>query len=55
MTLDDVLFRRTGLGTVGHPGKDCIAEIASLMAAKHGWDARRKNTEIERVNRRWNF
>ena len=55
MTLDDVLFRRTGLGTVGHPGNDCIAEIAALMAAKHGWDDRRKNTEIVQVNKRWNF
>ncbi|MEM9509951.1 MAG: glycerol-3-phosphate dehydrogenase/oxidase, partial [Cyanobacteria bacterium P01_E01_bin.35] len=55
MTLDDVIFRRTGLGTVGHPGMDCIVEIASLMAAKHGWDDRRKNTEISRVNKRWNY
>ncbi len=43
-TLEDVVFRRTGLGTNGDPGVDALRRAASLMAPKLGWDP----TEIER-------
>lgn len=39
VTLDDVVFRRTGLGTIGHPGDACLRRCATLMADRLGWSA----------------
>jgi glycerol-3-phosphate dehydrogenase len=38
LTLDDVVFRRTGLGTIGYPGNAAIARCADLMGAVLDWD-----------------
>jgi len=46
-TLGDVLFRRTGIGTLGHPGAEAIARVTSIMAKALGWD----NAECERQER----
>ena len=35
--LDDVIFRRTGLGTLGHPGRACLDRCASIMGVTLGW------------------
>ncbi len=37
MTLDDVLFRRTGLGTLGPLEARAVEEVAALMARELGW------------------
>lgn len=42
--LEDVVFRRTGLGTLGHPGVPAIAQAAELMRRELGWD----ETELAR-------
>ena len=39
LTLEDVVFRRTGIGTLGDPGADVIARIAAIMAAELRWSA----------------
>jgi glycerol-3-phosphate dehydrogenase len=44
--LTDILFRRTGLGTLGHPGKNALNSIADLAAKLLGWDDSRKKDEI---------
>lgn len=46
LRLADVVFRRTGLGTIGHPGEDCLRDCAAIMAAELGWDERRTAEEI---------
>jgi glycerol-3-phosphate dehydrogenase len=46
-TLNDILFRRTGLGTLGHPGKDVLKKVADTAAKILGWDASRKKAEID--------
>lgn len=38
VTLEDVLFRRTGLGTLGHPGPEVMQHVAKLMAHELDWD-----------------
>jgi glycerol-3-phosphate dehydrogenase len=48
-TLADVVFRRTGLGTVGHPGGEALKEYAALMAPELGWDPGRIRQEIAAV------
>jgi len=48
-TLDDIVFRRTDLGTAGHPGNDALEACADLMASELGWDAGRREGELARV------
>ena len=50
LTLEDVVFRRTGIGTLGDPGDGVIAGVASLMAAQRGWDADETARQIAVVN-----
>jgi glycerol-3-phosphate dehydrogenase len=47
--LTDVLFRRTGLCTLGNPGSDVIEKTADIMAGKLKWKKTRKNAEIEKA------
>ena len=55
MTLADVVFRRTGLGTVGHPGPAALKKCADLMAAELGWDAERIRNEIEAIEKNYHY
>jgi glycerol-3-phosphate dehydrogenase len=52
LCLADVVFRRTGLGTIGHPGDDCLRRCAQILGGKHGWDRERIEQEIHEVDRR---
>lgn len=42
----DVVFRRTELGTAGHPGDAAIRRCASIMAAESGWSQQKTAQEI---------
>ncbi|MBC7102695.1 MAG: glycerol-3-phosphate dehydrogenase/oxidase [Parvibaculum sp.] len=44
--LDDMIFRRTGLGTLGHPGVPVIKQVAELMGRELGWDETALANEI---------
>jgi len=44
--LDDVIFRRTGLGTVGNPGEEALKKCADIMGGLLGWDDAVKKREI---------
>jgi glycerol-3-phosphate dehydrogenase len=48
-TVADVIFRRTGLGTIGHPGRDIIEHIAVRMAELLGWDQARIQSEVQEI------
>jgi glycerol-3-phosphate dehydrogenase len=43
--LSDVVLRRTGLGTVGHPGEKALHHAAELVGRELGWDKARKEQE----------
>lgn len=47
--LGDVVFRRTDLGTGGHPGENALKRCADLMASELGWDEDRVRRELEEV------
>lgn len=47
VTLKDVLFRRTGLGNVGHPGREVLQKVADIAAKELQWDASRSAKELE--------
>ena len=49
LTLNDVLFRRTGIGTLGHPGDATIAAIASIIAKELSWSADETQRQIDSV------
>ncbi|MBN1573494.1 MAG: glycerol-3-phosphate dehydrogenase/oxidase [Deltaproteobacteria bacterium] len=48
--LDDVVFRRTGLGTVGNPGEAALKKCADVMGELLDWDKTEKKREMGWVN-----
>lgn len=50
-TLEDVMMRRTGLGTLGLPSDQALAAIADLAARELRWDDARKADEIAIIRR----
>lgn len=51
-TLPDIMLRRTGFGTLGHPGDDVIGKVASVAAGELGWDGARTKKEIDAMSAR---
>ena len=49
VSLSDVLFRRTGLCTLGNPGDDVIEEVADVMAKELKWKKHVKQREVEKA------
>ncbi len=49
VTLADIVFRRTGLGSFGCPSLSLLERIAAVMAAELSWDAGQVCREIQRV------
>ena len=47
--LTDVVFRRTGLGMLGHPGEHGLERCAAIMAARLGWSSARREEELQRT------
>ncbi|HXH85079.1 MAG TPA: glycerol-3-phosphate dehydrogenase C-terminal domain-containing protein, partial [Candidatus Tectomicrobia bacterium] len=47
VSLQDVLLRRTGIGTSACQGRDCAEAIGRRMAALLGWSPRRLTAELE--------
>lgn len=46
-TLNDVLFRRTGIGTLGNPGEEVLKMVAQTVAKEFRWSAARLRKELE--------
>jgi glycerol-3-phosphate dehydrogenase len=55
LTLADVVFRRTGLGTTGHPGSEALKNCATQLAAERGWDDDRIQAEIQAVEKMYRY
>ncbi|HYK25942.1 MAG TPA: glycerol-3-phosphate dehydrogenase C-terminal domain-containing protein, partial [Steroidobacteraceae bacterium] len=49
--LADVVFRRTELGTAGHPGQPALAATEALLRRELGWSARRASEERDATER----
>ena len=49
VTLADVVFRRTALGTIGDPGRACLDDVAGIMAPTLGWTAARREQQIRQT------
>ena len=48
-TLSDVVFRRTGLGTTGHPGPAALKIAADEMASQMSWTAGKSAAQLSAV------
>lgn len=55
VTLSDVIFRRTGLGTIGNPGLDCLRRCAAIMAEELRWSSAHTAAEVERTLEAFSF
>jgi glycerol-3-phosphate dehydrogenase len=53
--LSDAVFGRTGVATVGDPGKAELEECADLVGTQLGWDAARRESELRAVRDRIPF
>lgn len=53
LSLDDVLFRRTGIGTLGTPGRAAVERIAGVMATELGWSSDETQQQMLAVSRRF--
>lgn len=49
--LEDAVFRRTGLGTLGHPGVSALAKAADIMGDELGWTETQKSQQIRRCEK----
>jgi glycerol-3-phosphate dehydrogenase len=48
--LSDIVFRRTELGTGGHPGEAALADVSTFMQRALGWSARHLADERHHVD-----
>lgn len=49
VNLEDVVFRRTGLGTLGPPGEAALVAAARRMGALLGWGLAERIAQVDRV------
>ncbi len=54
-SLDDVVFARTGLGTIGHPGEAVLEKVCDVIGPLLGWDEQQRQRQIEAVERRYQW
>ncbi len=53
LSLSDILFRRTGIGTLGNPGDAVIKKAAALAEDHLNWDEKKRKDEIQKVQKRF--
>lgn len=49
ITLNDILFRRTGIGTLGFPGDEVFSKVVNLTSELLNWDEEKKQNEIQKA------
>ena len=48
-TLTDILFRRTGIGTMGNPGSEVLETVAGIAARELKWNSARNDLELDKA------
>ena len=51
--LRDFVFRRTGLGTLGHPGDEALRVCSELIGRELGWSTQRRQEEVADTSARF--
>jgi len=55
MTLEDVIFRRSGMGTIGCPDETALQQTIAIMAEELDWTAEQQAEEKQKVLSRYDF
>ncbi len=53
--LDDFIFRRTGIGTLGYPGDELVTRCNRILSEYFSWDEQRQLLEVERVKKYYQY
>jgi glycerol-3-phosphate dehydrogenase len=53
LRLDDLLLRRTDVGSAGHPGRRILECSAEVAGRELGWDGETRDREVERTEGAW--
>jgi glycerol-3-phosphate dehydrogenase len=48
-SLNDILFRRTGIGTLGYPGDEIFSKVVNLAKELLGWNETKTQQEIDKA------
>ncbi len=51
--LEDIIFRRTDLASLGNPGDEVLQRVAEQCSQYHRWNTSQMNKEIETVKKRF--
>jgi glycerol-3-phosphate dehydrogenase len=54
-TLDDVLLRRTGAASAGHPGRALVDATARALQPRLGWSDAERRAQVERFDASFHF
>jgi glycerol-3-phosphate dehydrogenase len=54
-TLEDIFFRRTGIGTLGYPGDKVFNKVVETAKNYFSWDDSRTRKEIDEVMNLFNL
>jgi glycerol-3-phosphate dehydrogenase len=49
LTLEDVVLRRTGLGSAGYPGDPAVLRVEAIMREELGWTSTRAADEVQKL------
>ena len=49
LSLSDIMIRRTGIGQLGHPGKDTLDKVSKLAAKELNWDNKKLADEVDKM------
>ena len=47
LTLEDIVLRRTGLGSASYPGDEAILKVERIAREELGWNSSRVQEEIQ--------
>jgi glycerol-3-phosphate dehydrogenase len=47
LTLEDIVLRRTGLGSAGYPGDEAILKVETIARDELGWNSARARDEVQ--------
>jgi len=50
-TLTDILLRRTGIGTLGNPGREVMETVARAAAGELNWNTARTDLELDKATK----
>jgi len=47
LTLEDIVLRRTGLGSAGYPGDEAVLKVEHIARNELGWNSARVQDEVQ--------